>query len=125
MYLIDTHIIIWTLYNQAMLSQKAKDIMDNEECCFSIASLWEMAIKKGLKKIDFDQSLKQIADILLNGGIKVRNITPDDCDIVKNLPFIHKDPFDRIIIAQAISDNMPILTKDEIIPKYDVQTVWK
>ncbi len=125
MYLIDTHIIIWTLYAQEMLSQKAKDIMDNEECCFSIASLWEMSIKKGLKKIDFDQSLKQIADTLLDAGIKLRSITPDDCDIVKNLPPIHKDPFDRIIIAQALFDNMPILTKDEIIPQYDVQTVWK
>lgn len=125
MYLIDTHIIIWTLYNQKMLTQKAKDIMDNEECCFSIASLWEMAIKQGLKKIDFDQSLKQISDTLLNAGIKLRKITPEDCDIVKNLPPIHKDPFDRILIAQSILDDMTILTKDEIIPKYNVRTVWE
>ncbi len=82
-------------------------------------------IKKGLEKIDFDQSLKQISDTLLNGDFKLRNITPEDCDIVKSLPSIHKDPFDRIIISQAIYDNMPILTKDEINPKYDVQTVWE
>lgn len=125
MYLIDTHVIIWTLYNPEELPQKVKDILDNEQCFFSIASLWEMAIKIGLKKININQSIREIADSLFKSGIEMRSITPEDCDIVKEFPAIHKDPFDRIIIAQALESNLTIVTKDGLIPQYDVNTVWE
>lgn len=124
MFLLDTHVIIWTLYDYKQLPDRVVNIMQNEECCFSVASLWEMAIKSGLKKLELDQSIRQIADSFSEGGIHIRSITPDDCDIVKRLPAIHKDPFDRIIIAQAMADRMTIITKDNFIPQYNVKTVW-
>lgn len=124
MYLLDTHVIIWTLYDYKQLPERVVNIMQNEECCISIASLWEMAIKSGLKKLELDQSIKQIADSFEQGGIHIRSITPDDCDVVKKLPVIHKDPFDRIIIAQAMADRMTIITRDSFIPQYNVNTIW-
>lgn len=124
MFLLDTHVIIWTLYDYKQLPDRVVNIMQTEECCISIASLWEMAIKSGLKKLELDQSIRQIADSFTQGGISVRGITPDDCDIVKTLPGIHKDPFDRIIIAQAMADGMTVITKDGYIPQYAVETVW-
>lgn len=125
MYLVDTHVIIWTLYKPELLSANVKNILDNEECFYSIASLWELAIKTGLKKISLNQSMRQISDSLKQSGIKLRSITPEDCDTVKGLPPIHKDPFDRIIISQAIVSHMTIVTKDSIIPDYNVRTVWE
>lgn len=124
MYLIDTHIIIRMLYKPDELPENVRNILDNEQCFYSVASLWEMAIKIGLKKLSLKQSMKQIADSLEESGIRQKAITAADCDIVKSLPSIHKDPFDRIIISQAMADRMTIVTKDSIIPKYDVDVAW-
>lgn len=103
MYLIDTHVIIWMLYDPDALSDKVRNILENEKCFYRIASLWEMAIKIGLKKLNIRQSLQEIADSLQFSGFEMKEITPEDCDIVKSLPFVHKDPFDRLIISQAIA----------------------
>lgn len=125
MYLIDTHVIIWMLYDPEELPQKVIDILDNGQCFFSIASLWEMSIKIGLKRLNLNQTIREIADTLFKSGLEMMGITPEDCDIVKNLPAIHKDPFDRIIISQALENNLTIVTKDNIIPEYNVNTVWR
>lgn len=124
MYLLDTHIIYWSLHDSSQLSQNAKEIIDMKECSISIVSLWEMSIKSVIGKLKLNLSCRQMAEIFQNNDIKILNITPEDCDIIQSLPMIHRDPFDRIIIAQAISNNCIIVTKDNYIPQYDINTVW-
>ena len=124
MYLIDTHILLWALYNSNSLSEKARMVLENEECCVSIASLWEISIKYSIGKLELKQSIQEIADICIEYGIQIIDIALKHCDQMMSLPFIHRDPFDRIIIAQAKAEGYTIITKDEYIPQYDVRTIW-
>lgn len=125
MYLLDTHVIYWALRGSEKLPEKVKYILEKEDCCISIASLWEMSIKNALGKLELNRTCREIAAFYGSEGIPLLSITPDDCDILNQLPFHHKDPFDRIIIAQAITNKCQIVTKDHIIQEYDVQTVWE
>ena len=128
MYLLDTHTLIWALTDNPELSQKAKDLITTERSIFaSIASIWEIGIKQSLKRADFDIgfTVLDIANECQNLSITILPITPGNVQKVIELPFIHRDPFDRIIIAQAVCNNLTLLTKDHIIPQYDeVKTFW-
>ena len=124
MYLLDTHTLIWALYDSSRLSAPAVDVLQKEKCCISIISLWEISIKKSLNKLNIEHSAQEIADFCSNNSIEILNITPKECDLVGQLPFVHRDPFDRLLIAQARCNDLIIITKDENIPKYEVNTLW-
>ena len=124
MFLLDTHALIWALYNSDNLSEKSKEALIYGECCVSIASLWEMTIKISLGKLGIKQSMQEISSACQHYGIQIIGISPKHCDTLRNLPLIHKDPFDRILIAQAKAEGYTIVTKDEYIVQYDVKTIW-
>ena len=124
MLLIDTHILLWALYDSDKLTPKAKLAMKNEKCCVSIASLWEIAIKQSLGKLQIRQSIEEIAEQCRDNGVGIIGIEPRHCQKQIELPFLHKDPFDRIIIAQAVTEGHAIITADEHIWQYDVMTLW-
>ena len=123
-YILDTHTLLWGLYDSSELSYTVTQIMSKESCFISIASLWEMAIKSSLGKLNLSQSILTIYSKCTEYGIELIPIKPEHCELVVKLPFIHKDPFDRMIIAQASKEGMTILTKDAYIPIYNVKTIW-
>ena len=90
----------------------------------SMASLWEIAIKQSNGKLDLPFSSEELYAICLERDIQVKQILPSHLNQLKNLPKIHNDPFDRLIICQSIAENIPILTHDEKIPLYPVKTIW-
>jgi len=125
MYLLDTHVIIWCAERREdKLSPKAKEIiLDAANSIYiSTASLWEVAIKIGLGKITV--SFERLLNEVENAGFQI--LHPENKYLKKlfDLPQIHKDPFDRLIIATAISEEMTLLTADDNIQKYDVQWAW-
>ncbi len=125
MYLLDTHTLIWFLSDSPHLSSEACKIICSEKDIFaSYISLWEMAIKKSLGKLRFQYTFQQIVQMCQYEHIHLLNISGTDLDKLENLPFIHRDPFDRLLIAQAQSKNLCIITRDRIIPQYDVKTFW-
>lgn len=125
MYLLDTHTLLWFLRDSPQLSKKALEIITTENKVYvSIASLWEIAIKKSTGKLEFEHSIEKIAELCHEKDILILQIQPKYFDKVIKLPNIHNDPFDRLIIAQAIIENLVIITKDTIIPKYSVKTIW-
>lgn len=125
MILLDTHTLLWYLYDNPNLSSKAKALVDNaEDAYYSIATLWEIAIKVGLGKLKIGYSMVDIAELCKVKDIQLLQIVPEHLDVLKTLPQIHKDPFDRIIIAQAMVSGLTIITKDKVIPKYNIQTLW-
>ncbi|WP_444819123.1 type II toxin-antitoxin system VapC family toxin [Treponema denticola] len=125
MYLLDTHTLLWFLRDSPQLSKKALEIITTENKIYvSIASLWEIAIKKSIGKLEFEHSIEKIAELCHEKDILILQIQPKYFDKVIKLPNIHNDPFDRLIIAQAIIENLVIITKDTIIPKYSVKTIW-
>jgi len=125
-YLLDTHAVIWFLNGDEKLSDKSREIIENQNNLkfISIASIWEIAIKISLDKFKFNKGFKKFLDLIEDNGFEIIPISFDHAITVSTLKFIHRDPFDRLIVSQALSDNLIIITRDEYIEKYDVRTIW-
>ena len=126
-YLLDTHTTIWSLTDdESKLSRKAKSIISDTSnpLCVSIASLWEISIKVSTGKANFDGNINAFHSLLCDNGIELIGIYPTHLGIVETLPFIHRDPFDRVIIATAKIEKMTIITADKNIQKYDIPWIW-
>ena len=130
MMLLDTHALLWAFGDDDRLSLRARQaIMRDGDLCVSVASLWEMAIKASLpreeRRLALDRTIPEFEALCEAHGVRVLPITSEDCERTRALPHIHEDPFDRMIVAQALVRNMPIVTKDENIQKYEeVTTIW-
>ncbi|MFL9674260.1 type II toxin-antitoxin system VapC family toxin [Pseudomonas marginalis] len=115
--LLDTHVLLWALTEDPKLSSKARRLIENAaEIYVSAATFWEMAIKVGLGKLDAD--LDEIREYCLESGFVELPITSEHAIAVKDLEPHHKDPFDRLIVATAISEPMRLLTADTQIAQY-------
>ena len=125
MYLLDTHALLWYLRDSPELSKKALKIISTEDEIFvSVAFLWEIAIKNSIGKLDLEFSIEEIENLCNEKDITILQINGKQLDKIKLLPKIHSDPFDRLIIAQAQTEELTILTTDSKIPKYPVKTLW-
>ena len=124
MYLLDTHAIIWYVSGSNELSSTAKNIMETKRCFFSFVSLWEIAIKQAKGTLQFDIDIPKLKTVLEDEEFMYLPPTEFDAEAIKALPDIHKDPFDRLLIAQAIENNLMIVTTDSKIPQYNVKTIW-
>lgn len=124
-YLIDTHALIFYLEGNPALPKIVKQIIEIEKCYLNVASLWEIAIKVSLDKIELTTDFTDIELLLAKNGISIKQIEIEDLKILQTLPFIHRDPFDRLLIAQAMQGNYTLITKDQSISMYQVATYWK
>ena len=123
-YLLDTHTILWYAQGNDELSKYALSLMESEDCFYSIVSLWEIAIKQKLGKLDATVTVLELDEMCKKAGFIQLITQPIHIERTKVLEFIHRDPFDRLLIALAQSENLAIITRDTIIPQYDVKTVW-
>jgi PIN domain nuclease of toxin-antitoxin system len=125
-YLIDTHALIWFLNGDNDFSDKAKKaIEDNDAINFiSIASLWEIAIKISLGKLELKTPFVKISEQIANNGFQILPITFEDTLILSSLPFHHRDPFNRIIISQSFNNKLTIISKDRYFDAYQVALIW-
>ncbi len=124
--LLDTHALVWFLNGDKKLSDKVKTAINdpNNTKFVSIASIWEIAIKISLDKFRFPKGFKNFLEMIEENGFEIRPISFEHTLIVSSLEFIHRDPFDRLLIAQSKSDNLTIATKDDYIKQYNIQTIW-
>ena len=113
-YLLDTHIVLWLAENSPRLSDEAKAILldESKAKAVSIASCWEVSIKLSLGKLDLDGGTREFFHILRENGFKLLQVEEEYLASLETLSFYHRDPFDRLIIASAISENMTLLTDD-------------
>lgn len=125
--LLDTHAFIWFVDNDARLPQKTKNQIENinNTIQISIASLWEIAIKISLEKLKISEPLEKIIELIADNGFEILPILPEHIIDISRLEFHHRDPFDRIIIIQGLTENLLIVSKDEIFDKYGVKRIWK
>lgn len=126
-YLLDTHVLLWIAGDSELLSEKVKEIFldDKNRIHVSMASIWEMAIKLSLKKLELSCSLSTfVDDHVLGNHIAILNIKSHHCYQAAKLPFYHRDPFDRMMIAQAMQEDLTLLSKDSALRKYDVALVF-
>ena len=126
MYLIDTHAFLWFLLDDAKLPPEVKDIIQrSEDLSISIASFWEMAIKAGKGKLILPASITEMMNDCEEFKIKIVPITSRHLEIVQMLPDFHGDPFDRLILSQAMANGQTILSADEKFDQYGVKIFWK
>jgi PIN domain nuclease of toxin-antitoxin system len=125
-YLLDTHAIIWLIDESPKMPQGIKDIIINpqNQIFISSVSLWEIAIKLNLGKLDLKMGLNELLSSIRRSEIIVLQIEDAYLQGLSSLPFIHKDPFDRLIITSAITENLTIITTDENIQKYTGSWIW-
>jgi PIN domain nuclease of toxin-antitoxin system len=115
--LLDTHIFLWSVNDDPKLSQQARSlILDADEVFVSSASIWEASIKAGLGKLDVDVNL--LVNEIANSGFLELPVRASHAAQVRSLPDIHRDPFDRLLIAQAITEPLRLVTADGYLERY-------
>ncbi|MBK6723037.1 MAG: type II toxin-antitoxin system VapC family toxin [Acidobacteria bacterium] len=125
--LLDTHTLLWFIGGEAELSQAARTLIEDPENkkFVSIVSIWEIAIKVSIGKISlataFDSLFPHQLDI---NGFELLPVLIEHTSLVTNLPFHHRDPFDRLLIAQAISESMSLVSIDDHLDSYGVNRLW-
>lgn len=125
-YIIDTQAFIWYAVGNEKLSKNALAIIESDATChISIASIWEMAIKSSIGKLTFQQPFEELISMQISlNDYKVLGLEIPHVFQLSDLPLYHKDPFDRILIAQSKFENIPIISCDDYFNDYDVEVVW-
>ncbi|NER94900.1 MAG: type II toxin-antitoxin system VapC family toxin [Symploca sp. SIO1B1] len=124
-FLLDTHTFIWLSENAHNLSNNLRDMIDMADRVYlSIASLWEIAIKLNLGKLSLQQSYESIGAELEASDILLLPISFADTLQIRYLPLHHRDPFDRMLIAQAINHSLIVISRDVKFDAYPIQRLW-
>ncbi len=120
--LLDTHLLLWSLFDTARISEPAASLMKDAStsAIVSVVNFWEIAIKRSTGKLSAPDDLP---DLILELGHEIMLINPNHAWIAGALPLHHRDPFDRLLIAQAQVENLPILTHDRMFEQYDVLVI--
>ncbi len=125
--LLDTHIFLWFVYGDAQLSARARALIEDpfNTCFLSIASIWETAIKVSTGKLELPQSPEVFVRAQQQAlGFKLMPIELAHAARVAMLPFHHRDPFDRLLVAQSLTENMPLLSADAVRDAYSIVRSW-
>ena len=121
--LLDTHILLWLAADTLPRAAEEYVLDESNKLLFSSASIWEVVIKRELRRDDFDVDPYLLLAGLLENGYEQLQITARHALLIETLPKHHKDPFDRILLAQSISESVPLLTADEIMQKYPAPVI--
>jgi PIN domain nuclease of toxin-antitoxin system len=125
--LLDTHALLWWLFNDSRLSQTAKDIIADPESdiLVSAASAWEIATKYRIGKLpDAERAVEDLAQVLRQERFLELSVTLQHALAAGLLPGPHRDPFDRMLMAQSKIEELPVITNDPVFAQYDCQVAW-
>ncbi len=125
--LLDTHTLIWFFQGDENFSEQMRLLIEDEnnEKLISIVSVWEMSIKQSIGKLKFSLPIKTfIEQKLALNDFNLLNINLDHIDVITTLPLQHRDPFDRILIAQAMVEKIPIISVDTVFDAYSITRLW-
>jgi PIN domain nuclease of toxin-antitoxin system len=125
--LLDTHALLWFLGGDSRLSTSARAAIENLENTrlFSVASAWEIAIKTSLGKLSLTGPFHELIPVQLRAnGIQLLPISPDHLNGLLTLPFHHRDPFDRILVSQAIVESATLVSADATLDRYGIPRLW-
>ena len=125
-YILDTHILLWSMFDSNRLSKLAQEILIERSYrkFISIGSMWEISIKNRIGKLPLPYGITDVFAEAKRNGFGLIGIDTECIERYNTLPLLHRDPFDGIIIATAILEQMTIVTADENIQKYNVNWVW-
>ena len=124
--LLDTHTFLWFVMGSPKISVELRLQIENNDNFLSIVSVWEIAIKYGIGKLNLGLPFNDFIDQqIIPNGIQILNIQLEHLKVFADLPLHHRDPFDRLLIAQAIVEDIPIVSVDSLFSLYPVQKIWK
>jgi PIN domain nuclease of toxin-antitoxin system len=125
-YLLDTHVLIWFLNGDNSLSAKARKAIESNNATnfISIASLWEIAIKISLDRLSMKVPFERLSNELDKNNFQLLPITFNDTVVLSTLTFHHRDPFDRLIVSQAIANDFTLISKDKEFYAYKIKLLW-
>jgi len=125
-YLLDTHVLLWFLSQQNKISNQVLEQCSdpNNQPYFSLISIWEIQIKHQLGKLTLDIPIQKIIQTAKEKNILSLDIKEQHILLLDNLPYHHKDPFDRLIVAQAKAEKMTLISVDKVMKLYDVNLFW-
>jgi PIN domain nuclease of toxin-antitoxin system len=125
-YLIDTHVLIWYLNGDNALPEKYAGLMRNPEnkLYLSMVSIWELTIKMSSKKLECDKNIQEIEEYILSKDYEIINVSFAHLKTLFDLPKHHGDPFDRLLIAQALAEDLTIISADKEFQAYPVRVAW-
>ena len=126
-FLLDTHAFLWFVAGDSQLPASIRSKIEDisQPCFLSSASLWEITIKQQIGKLTLAISLQELFDYIDRNQIEIIQINYEHLLLLYGLPAYHSDPFDRLIIAQAIAEDLILVTKDKALKKYKVKQQWK
>lgn len=125
--LLDTHAFLWFVAGDTTISSGARALIEDEanDKFVSIASLWEIAVKTSIGKLPLAKPFEQfIPEQLTRNGFQILGLTVEHAATVATLPLYHRDPFDRMLVAQSLAENLPLLSSDETLDAYRIQRLW-
>jgi PIN domain nuclease of toxin-antitoxin system len=125
--LLDTHALIWWVSSSEQLPKKVLDLLEDADnrLFLSVASIWEMQIKCQNGKLELGKPLAQlVSNQQVSNGLKILLVDPSHVYALKDLPDVHRDPFDRIMIAQAIVEDLGFVSADHVLSGYPVRQIW-
>jgi PIN domain nuclease of toxin-antitoxin system len=114
--LLDTHLLLWAMLQPAKLKPRARSLIEQNEVFVSSASIWEISIKSSLGKLEADPRV--VLDALEPAGLRKLSVSGEHAAKLHQLPPLHRDPFDRMLLAQALSEPLTLLTDDEVLGQY-------
>ena len=125
--LLDAHTFLWFISGDNALSSTARALIEDDanENLISIATLWEIGIKNSLGKLPLSKPFGELIPDQLNlNGIQIQSITIEHISKLISLPFHHRDPFDRILVAQSLIENVPVISNDAALDSYGMKRLW-
>jgi PIN domain nuclease of toxin-antitoxin system len=125
-YLLDTHALLWMQDDSELISTDLRKTLSAKDSHLhlSIASLWEIVIKQQIKKLKLEYSLAEIAAYCLENNIVILPVSLAHITQYSSLPLIHRDPFDRIIVATSLCDSITLVSKDKQLKAYNIPIIW-
>lgn len=121
-FLLDTHTLLWTVFESHKLSTEAQEIIANPKNIIgvSLISLWEISIKLNIGRLNIP---KEFFEVVAQGGFEIVTLTIEQIEQYQTLPLYHRDPFDRMLVIQAIQQQLILITRDSDISQYDIQII--
>lgn len=123
--LLDTYTLLWALTGDSKLSDRVRRLLPQANTWFSVASLWEILIKVQVGNIPLPRPAGPIViSKLAVNGVQILHVTPDHVLRTESLPDHHRDPVDRMLIAQSLEEKLPLMTADRVFARYPIELIW-
>lgn len=122
--LTDTHTLVWALSSPELLSKPAKQALSNAEFTVSVVNLWELVLKMRKEGALLADPIEWWRKYVIGNGIQALSVQTPHIEALARLPELHKDPFDRILVAQTMSERLHLISKDTYLAKYGIEIIW-